>query len=52
MRKRSAGMYVDQVTGNGKELLGFVVTFTHTNHFLGAKNHRKLDRQEKLRTWV
>jgi len=39
MRKRAAGMYVDQVTGNGKELLGFVVTSTHTNLLLGVKNN-------------
>ena len=45
-------MYVDQVTGIGKELLGFVVTFSHMNHLLGVKNHGKLDRQEILQTWI
>ena len=39
MRKRAARMYVDQVTGNGKELLGFVVTFTRKNLFLCVKDH-------------
>jgi hypothetical protein len=35
MTKRAAGMYVDHVTENGKELLGFLVTCTHMNLFSG-----------------
>jgi hypothetical protein len=52
MRNRAAGMCVDQVTGNGKELLGFVVTFTDMKLFLGFKNNGTWDIQDILQTWI